>query len=109
MHLQEVWEAQAAVVERSSKQAATGSPDEQTLEGEGSSQQHSVYQAQIERLTAADVVLVPYGVLSQEVGSGYTLHHTTIFACTMLLSQNLGKHAVDVSFTLVVLFVTLSW
>lgn len=66
--LQEVWEAQAAIVERSAKEAAEGGHIEIEADGEGSSsRQHSAYQAQIERLLAADVVLVPYGVLSQEV------------------------------------------
>ena len=86
--LQEVWEAQAAIVERSSKQAASSTPDEQTVEGDDSSQQHSVYQAQIERLTAADVVLVPYGVLSQEVRSEYTCSFAQPSSvCTLLLHR----------------------
>ena len=67
-------------MERSSKQAASSTLDEQTVEGEGGSQQHSVYQAQIERLTAADVVLVPYGILSQEVRPGCTQHTETTLA-----------------------------
>ena len=66
--MQEVWEAQAAIVGRSAGAAAEGSTDEQAAgpEDEASQAQHA-YQAQLERLLAADVVLVPYGVLSQEV------------------------------------------
>ena len=98
--LQEVWEAQAAVVERSSKQAASSAPDEQTAEGGGSSQQHSVYHAQIERLTAADVVLVPYGVLSQEVRSRCTqstLLCTVIICLHDVAPPGLKRHAEEIS------------
>jgi len=65
--LQEVWEAQAAIVERSASAATDKSTNEQaSFDVEASQRQHA-YQAQLERLMAADVVLVPYGVLSQEV------------------------------------------
>ena len=68
--LQEVWEAQAAIVGRNASAIADRAADEQAAgpEDEASQAQHA-YQAQLERLLAADVVLVPYGVLSQEVSS----------------------------------------
>ena len=68
--LQEAWEAQAAIVGRNASATAEGPADEQAAgpEDDASQAQHA-YQAQLERLLAADVVLVPYGVLSQEVGS----------------------------------------
>jgi len=65
--LQEVWEAQAAIVERSANAAADKSTDEQASFEDEASRRQDAYQAQLERLMAADVVLVPYGVLSQEV------------------------------------------
>ena len=75
--LQEVWEAQAAIVGRNASAAAEGSTDEQAPgpEDEAGQAQHA-YQAQLERLLAADVVLVPYGVLSQEVA-------LTVFNCIL--------------------------
>ena len=47
--------------------AAEGGAVEDTADGGSPAQQHGVYEAQLQRLLAADVVLVPYGVLSQEV------------------------------------------
>jgi hypothetical protein len=61
-----MWEAQAAVVERNMKAAEVG-PAEDAADGGNPAQQHGMYEAQLQRLLAADVVLVPYGVLSQEV------------------------------------------
>jgi hypothetical protein len=66
--LQEVWEAQAAVVERNMKAVdAEGGAAEGAADGGSPAQQHGMHEAQLQRLLAADVVLVPYGVLSQEV------------------------------------------
>jgi hypothetical protein len=66
--LQEMWEAQAAVVERNMKAAAAEvGAAEDAADGGNPAQQHGLYEAQLQRLLAADVVLVPYGVLSQEV------------------------------------------
>ena len=64
--LQEMWEAQAAIVERNMKAAEVGAAED-AADGGNPAQQHGMYEAQLQRLLAADVVLVPYGVLSQEV------------------------------------------
>ena len=66
--LQEVWEAQAAVVGRHASAAAEAAGNQQAVGPESEAdQERNAYQAQLQRLLAADVVLVPYGILSQEV------------------------------------------
>ena len=64
---------------RNANAAAEGTTDEQAAGPEDeATQAHDAYQAQLERLLAADVVLVPYGVLSQEVTLRSAL---TFFGC----------------------------